>query len=81
MEFKETKGKWWMINHIVTSEKGQDIAEVFDSLDEENMANCQLISKAPEMLNMLQDILEAQDNGETYHSYKIEQLIKEATEI
>lgn len=43
--------------------------------------NALLISKAPEMLEMLKEILECQDNGEVYHSYKIEQLIKEATDL
>ena len=37
--------------------------------------------KEPEMLDMLKEILEAQESGEVFHSYKIEQLIKEATEI
>ena len=56
------------------------IPERFKAI-EEHEANAKLISKAPEMLEMLKDILEAQDNGDTYHSYKIEQLIKEATTI
>jgi hypothetical protein len=37
--------------------------------------------KYDEMLAMLEDILEAQKSGEVFHSYKIEQLIKEAKEL
>lgn len=52
-----------------------------NTTEKEALYNALLISKAPEMLEMLKDILEANENGEIYHSYKIDQLLKEATEL
>jgi len=94
MEFKGTKGKWEKYKTYneedtpifsVTSKDG-NIAHVYNlqvccGIQETTKANALLISKAPEMLEMLKDILEAQDCGETFESYKIEQLIKDATEL
>jgi hypothetical protein len=37
--------------------------------------------KYDEMLGMLEAILEAQESGEVFHSYKIEQLIKGVKEL
>lgn len=46
-----------------------------------NHPDALLISKAPEMLDMLKDILDCYNSGDVYHEYKIKQLIKEATEL
>ncbi len=46
---------------------------------EESKANALLISKAPEMLEMLKVCMQTTDNSTIYK--EIEQLIKEATEI
>ena len=89
MEFKGTKGKWNADKNttfggknsiIVSDEKGVIInldAASFDS-DEEMEANALLISKAPEMLEMLIEVLE---NKSDIDYKKVEQLIKEATEL
>ena len=84
MEFKGTKGLKILLSNEIGFGLGVDNDNVKLSIwgnDEEAKANALLISKAPEMLEMLNDILEAQDSGETFHSYKIEQLIKEATKL
>ena len=86
-QFKGTKGKWsaWGQDMVIAKEDIEDdvicIKPQIKSSQKNWEANALLISKAPEMLEMLNDILEAQDSGETFHSYKIEQLIKEATEL
>jgi hypothetical protein len=48
---------------------------------EETKTNGLVLSKAPEMLEMLKDIVDELESGETPHIYKIKQLIKEATEL
>jgi hypothetical protein len=85
MEFKGTKGKWNLLSNvswceIQTESPIKSICAINKKI-EEYEANALLISKAPEMLEMLKEILEAQESGEVFHSYKIEQLIKQATEI
>ena len=83
-EFKGTKGKWVVEK---THEKGKWIqnedggycAISAGSTKEESEANALLISKAPEMLQMLIDIRDTLENGDTPHIYKIDELIKEAT--
>ncbi len=97
MEFKGTKGKWevYTPDHIgCTNVKfGRDIWDGFveiwhhQSSKEEAKANAQLISKAPEMLKALEEVLGKIDwSYESFGSTegliiktKIEQLIKEAT--
>jgi hypothetical protein len=92
MEFKGTKGKWNAKLGDVYSENQQDdeiICELQNYKSEKAKANALLISKAPEMLEMLKVILDSVDwsdnvwvNSEgRYIENKIEQLIKEATEI
>lgn len=91
MEFKGTKGKWWSCcikktpHYIFTAEGETTICgfykkqEMRDDLpDEELRANALLISKAPEMLEMLKDI---KDHFCCDKRKQIEQLIKEATEL
>ncbi|MGJ1196255.1 hypothetical protein ACR777_10635 [Sphingobacterium spiritivorum] len=49
--------------------------------DSESKANALLISKAPEMLEMLNHILALAKCGNIVEAYKIEELIKSATQI
>lgn len=80
MEFKGTKGKWVLNNHVIESYLGNDIAEVWDSNDEENQANALLISKAPEMLELLQSLVSSEMTPLAIRK-QAKQLIKEATEL
>ena len=83
-EFKGTKGKW-EIN------RGRTIHGIHSGMSQIAIvegifinANALLISKAPEMLEMLGYILEYQGSGFVLNhdlSKEIEQLIKEATEL
>lgn len=85
-EFKGTKGKWEFVNtelsdFILTTvicEK-QVIAHV-NSVKENRVANALLISKAPEMLEML-DKLKDHFGLFPENRIAIKQLIKQATEI
>ncbi len=96
MEFKGTKGKWTPSKQ--RGKKGHCIlAQVFceeESLlilnpkdnEEESSYNSLLISKAPEMLEILKTIVDDFDfvNEGKYHNFNIEQarkIIKEATEL
>jgi hypothetical protein len=89
MEFKGTKGKWeiyWDIQYpdILISTDEANIATV-DSWDydttyeEESKANALLISKAPEMLEMLKKIHKTTLDEDI--KCQVELLIKEATEL
>jgi hypothetical protein len=99
MEFKGTKGKWEVedlsVRFSIHKEEydglfidcwGDGIA---NTSDEQAKANALLISKAPEMLEMLEKLYQQVDfSFESFGSdtglkmqEKIEQLIKEATEI
>jgi hypothetical protein len=95
MEFKGTKGKWKVTNsipngiydlegHIEIANDQWSIACVFNDVDEAK-ANALLISKAPEMLEMLKQISISLSKTNIHTSLidrgKIEQLIKEATEL
>ena len=59
MEFKGTKGKWYLSNSdtILRSENGSEICDYsgYKTAVEEDKANALLISKAPEMLEMLNE--------------------------
>lgn len=95
MEFKGTKGKW-IVDHEESgfnkyhqlctpiSTKGFiGFCEIYGD-DEESKANALLISKSPEMLEMLQKIHLKLTDSDTinYDDYEeLEQLIKEATEL
>jgi hypothetical protein len=89
-EFKGTKGKWY-VDHInirrnkynvictsIRTDYDYSFAEVF-GCDEKAKANALLISKAPEMLEMLIFLRPTFKGTKTGES--IEQLIKEATEL
>jgi hypothetical protein len=95
--FKGTKGKW-LVSELnfdeIKSESGFSIADVWDMQagifpnPDEAKANALLISKAPEMLEMLEKLtlvfdnfrMPTEANLKTYSS-EIKQLIKEATEL
>lgn len=84
MEFKGTKGKWFVKgdNNINVGKKliacayGFDIKKKYVYTDE-TKANALLISKAPEMLEMLNGIFEKR----LISIIEIKQLIEEATKI
>jgi protein-disulfide isomerase len=84
-EFKGTKGKWNYSKEYLTivDQDRYGIAQengIRNSSEWE--ANALLISKAPEMLEMLNEILlETDPHGQSKQYNKIEQLIKEATEL
>lgn len=84
MEFKGTKGKW-IVKHLddifIENEFGEQICEMpakgiirYETWRE----NAQLISKAPEMLEMLKEI---KDYLGSDKRDEVEQLIKKATEL
>lgn len=95
MEFKGTKGKWVFRNKNNSSFSieviDKSFAEVYVSLDADDIyeakANALLISKAPEMLEMLQIYLADLNNiippsdAQRNRIQDVEQLIKEATEL
>lgn len=83
MEFKGTKGKWVVEKthekgKWIQSEDGGYCAISAGSTLEESKANALLISKAPEMLEMLKDI---KDYLGSDKRTEVELLIKEATQI
>lgn len=99
-EFKGTKGKWisnyqvgsWLIQDLETYQDGYkgSIAEVyyFDDGNDTAELNALLISKAPEMLEILIELREIfdkyrVDNEQQFSKYKqtLEKIIKEATEL
>ena len=93
--YKFTKGKWQIAGSENTfvyalNEKGTNAFSLNINNDgktplEEQQANALLISKAPEMLEMIQSLIEAKNNGNDWDSeelfIKAEVLIKEATEF
>ena len=94
MEFRGTKGKWekvtadWDLNQSVYLEDTEEIICDVKSLSHNAIYDALLISKAPEMLEMLQKIVlmteicngTFEDFRERYNT-EIKQLIKEATEL
>ncbi|AZA49765.1 hypothetical protein EG346_16960 [Chryseobacterium carnipullorum] len=94
MEFKGTKGNWTQKHGDVYSDiqEGDDaICDVYKYNTEEGEANALLISKAPEMLEMLKQISKTaekiweieQDSPffDEIDFAEIDDLIKEATEL
>lgn len=89
MEFKGTKGKWevyigWNQDGVASTESGVSICRISRHLTEEEKANALLISKAPEMLEMLNVVLqelEAPDSMSSNLPDKIKELIQSATEL
>ena len=94
MEFRGTKGKWekvtadWDLNQSVFLEDTEEIICDVKSLSHNAIYDALLISKAPEILEMLQKIVlmtetcngTFEDFRERYNT-EIKQLIKEATEL
>jgi hypothetical protein len=82
MEFKGTKGKWEV---TISNEYCGDYSiknENGSATSFEDEANALLISKAPEMLEMLNKVCKKlKGNGFPMLQEEIEQLIKEATTI
>jgi hypothetical protein len=79
MEFKGTKGKWKLENidnNWLVMSNDVNLVGINN-----NKANALLISKAPEMLEMLKEIHSFLSSGTRINSDDIYQLIKEATEI
>ena len=72
---------------IITNEREQVVSQVaaysfFGQTLETSKYNALLISKAPEMLEVLQWLLELRDTGMEIGQWdKVHQLIKEATEL
>jgi len=87
MEFKGTKGKWQRVlkektefytrrNEIHFGNDGECVAEFIH-----NDFDAQLISKAPEMLEMLKKIYTERINGGDFDTDEVYTLIEEATKI
>ena len=82
MEFKGTKGKWFIDNeeshimtngiycNVISTEKIISLADVYGD-DEEAKANALLISKAPEMLVMLKEIYKIENGAFALRSFDI----------
>jgi hypothetical protein len=87
IEFKGTKGKWVIgINddQTVLTDNGAyrpNAMQITTSTKIELKANALLISKAPEMLAMLEKASDALTSSDAYLRKEIEQLIKEAKEL
>ena len=84
MEFKGTKGKWKLSHDSMTiiDENELPISKQSGRVNLKNWeANALLISKAPEMLEMLNLLLEGKDSIPEWKKEKAKQLIKEATEL
>lgn len=94
MEFKGTKGKWEVLEYKNDLEIGNQLSTLVCSLpnkSEEYTANALLISKAPEMLEMLQKISSAleglwhEDDSNSIFDLvdaeELDNLIKQATEL
>jgi hypothetical protein len=85
-EFKGTKGKW-IVEKAERDSNGRGVYRVVTWNIPNNpdlQYNAQLISKAPEMLEMLEIILESKDaecHLESSINDSIKKLIKEATTI
>ena len=95
MEFKGTKGKWKFERHthplagyLILNDNDCQLA-IADNDYIKNINQCKynalLISKAPEMLEMLKNILWAVENSnieaDVISIEELEKLIKEATEL
>jgi type II secretory pathway component GspD/PulD (secretin) len=87
MEFKGTKGKWELAGISGRMIKSTDTKELGFIADVDTRANALLISKAPEMLDMLKEyvrLLDGEFSPKTFISELVEKsqiLIKEATEL
>ena len=82
MEFKGTKGKWVADGTDVLIDDYSSVIQLKHVCEAcpKNHYNALLISKSPEMLEMLQYLNRRGGLGLDIHN-KIEQLIKQATEL
>jgi hypothetical protein len=92
-QFKGTKGKWILVNGIDSVWIENEVWTIADvskkDLFIETQANALLISKAPEMLEMLEKINNHIKNNENKNyavrliarEFDIDRIIKEATEL
>ena len=70
-EFKGTRGKWYRntesrIVSSVYSRNEQKLIHISGGNTEEKKANAQLIAHAPQMLEMLNDIKDCLESGNSY---------------
>ena len=79
MEFKGTNG-WFLDKEGYLKDNNFNIIADFFITNQQDLANAKLASKAPEMLEMLEIILQS-ENTPIIHRKKAKQLIKEATEL
>ena len=89
-QFKGTKGKWfvWREDIVITKEDVEgDVICIKPQMKNSQKnweANALLISKAPEMLEMLLRLIDRMEENDlgNFHSVKMaKELIKEATEL
>lgn len=92
-KFGEFKGKWGISTEVgekteltkIFNKHGHTVCAIYTKpfTKEEKRANAQLISKAPEMLEMLNNLLSESKKGWRFEfpEKEVEQLIKEATEL
>lgn len=92
MEFKGTKGKWELIegdkdkfSKVKIGKRLLDLRtlDIPSTKYKEEIANAQLISCAPEMLEMLEELVSANPIHNGWHEKKLKaiELIKKATEL
>lgn len=83
MEFKGTKGKWVSNgNDVLIDDRSRQIQLEYNcgGFGIEREYNALLISKAPEMLEMLKEIIYSDSDVEDVYR-RAKQLIKQATEL
>ena len=86
MEFKGTKGEWRVSNNDILKKYHTKIAKVHPVNENDQLEhkyNALLISKAPEMLEMLKEILAGRIRPREYSSEwdKVNELVISATSI
>jgi hypothetical protein len=91
MKFKGTRGKWYLqkftdvYTNIIRCDNGEHstiyIASTLQSSSKETRFNALLMSKAPEMLEMLEIVCTELYKTDNELATKVKQLIKEATEL
>ena len=85
-EFKGTRGGWYvesMDDTFIRSKASKVNIATMDGANwilNESRANALLISKAPEMLEMLIDLVEQENLSQSAHD-EVYKLIKQATEL
>ena len=82
MEFKGTNG-WFLDKEGYLKDNNFNIIADFFITNQQDLANAKLASKAPEMLEMIEELLSENtwENNWYDKKKKAKQLIKEATEL